>query len=156
MINIIAAIGKNRELGLNNKLIWHLPNDLKYFKEVTLNSTVVMGKKTFDSIGRPLPKRENIVLTHRPLEIENIKVINDLEKLKELLLQKEKVFIIGGFSLYKEFLLLADNLYLTEIDATHEADVYFPEFNKEKYIKEIISEEKEIGIFYKFTIYKRR
>lgn len=156
MINIIAAIGKNRELGLNNSLIWHLPKDLEYFKNVTTGKTIVMGRKTYESIGRPLSNRENVVLTKSELTNPKLIVINELEKLKKYILEKEEVFIIGGASLYNEFINLADTLYLTEIDESHVADTYFPIFNKEEYEKTIMGYEKEKGILYKFTKYKRK
>ena len=152
MISIIAAIGKNYELGLNNKLLWHIPNDLKYFKELTTGKTVVMGRKTYESIGKPLPNRENIVLTRQNIEIDNVNVVNDYKKILDL----EDVFIIGGEQIYKLFLPYADNIYLTEIAENKEADSYFPIFDKSLYTKEIIETNSYNDINYSFVIYRKK
>ena len=115
--SIIAAIGKNRELGKNNNLIWHLPNDLIFFKEVTSNHTIILVRKTFDSLPRMLPNRKHIVLTsseNLPSEVEVYKELKQLlEQYKD---STEEIFIIGGASIYSQFLEHSDKLYLTEID----------------------------------------
>ena len=156
MISIIAAIGKNNELGLNNDLIWHLPNDLKFFKEKTLNQNIVMGYNTFVSLGRILPNRKHIVLSFEkvrlPLEVIQF---NNLEDLNNYIKDKD-VFIIGGASMYKQFIDKADKLYLTEIDNTHKADVYFPNFDKSLFDKKILGTNSDNGINYTFTLYERK
>ncbi|MBQ6546537.1 MAG: dihydrofolate reductase [Bacilli bacterium] len=152
MINIIAAVGKNLELGLNNKLIWNIPEDLKYFKDVTTGKTVVMGRKTYESIGRPLPNRNNIVLTRKDIAIEGVNIVKNYEEILNL---EDETFIIGGESIYELFLPYADNLYLTEIDDSHEADSYFPYFDKELYEKEVIRDSSYNDINYSFVVYKR-
>ncbi len=156
MISIIAAIGKNNELGLNNDLIWHLPNDLKFFKEKTLNQNIVMGYNTFVSLGRVLPSRKHIVLSFEkvrlPLEVIQF---NNLEDLNNYIKDKD-VFIIGGASMYKQFIDKADKLYLTEIDDTHKADVYFPNFDKSLFDKKILGTNSDNGINYTFTLYERK
>ena len=156
MISIIAAIGKNNELGLNNDLIWHLPNDLKFFKEKTLNQNIVMGYNTFVSLGRVLPSRKHIVLSFEkvrlPLEVIQF---NNLEDLENYIKDKD-VFIIGGASMYKQFIDKADRLYLTEIDDTHKADVYFPNFDKSLFDKKILGTNSDNGINYTFTLYERK
>ncbi len=156
MISIIAAIGKNNELGLNNDLIWHLPNDLKFFKEKTLNQNIVMGYNTFVSLGRVLPSRKHIVLSFEkvrlPLEVIQF---NNLEDLNNYIKDKD-VFIIGGASMYKQFIDKADRLYLTEIDNTHKADVYFPNFDKSLFDKKILGTSSDNGINYTFTLYERK
>ena len=156
MISIIAAIGKNNELGLNNDLIWHLPNDLKFFKEKTLNQNIVMGYNTFVSLGRVLPSRKHIVLSFEkvrlPLEVIQF---NNLEDLNNYIKDKD-VFIIGGASMYKQFIDKADRLYLTEIDNTHKADVYFPKFDKSVFDKKILGTNSDNGINYTFTLYERK
>lgn len=156
MISIIAAIGKNNELGLNNDLIWHLPNDLKFFKEKTLNQNIVMGYNTFVSLGRILPNRKHIVLSFEkvrlPLEVIQF---NNLEDLNNYIKDKD-VFIIGGASMYKQFIDKADRLYLTEIDNTHKADVYFPNFDKSLFDKKILGTNSDNGINYTFTLYERK
>ncbi len=156
MISIIAAIGKNNELGLNNDLIWHLPNDLKFFKEKTLNQNIVMGYNTFVSLGRILPNRKHIVLSFEkvrlPLEVIQF---NNLEDLNNYIKDKD-VFIIGGASMYKQFIDKADRLYLTEIDDNHKADVYFPNFDKSLFDKKILGTNSDNGINYTFTLYERK
>lgn len=157
-IIMIAAIGKNNELGKDNNLIWHLKGDLKFFKEATMNHKIVMGYKTFESLGRLLPGREHIVLTHRDLQIEGVKIFNDFENLKEYLSSlDEDIYIIGGSSIYKLFIDITDELLLTKIDAEClNADAYFPEFNKENYEEEILSENKENDIPYKHVRLRRK
>ncbi len=156
MISIIAAIGKNNELGLNNDLIWHLPNDLKYFKEKTMNQTIVMGYNTFVSLGRILPNRKHVVLTFEKIRLPlDVIQFNNLEDLNNYIKDKD-VFIIGGASMYKQFIDKADRLYLTEIDDTHEADVYFPNFDKNLFNKKILGTNSDNGINYTFTLYERK
>ena len=156
MISIIAAIGKNNELGLNNDLIWHLPNDLKYFKEKTMNQTIVMGYNTFVSLGRILPNRKHVVLTFEKIRLPlDVIQFNNLEDLNNYIKDKD-VFIIGGASMYKQFIDKADKLYLTEIDDTHEADVYFPNFDKSLFNKKILGTNSDNGINYTFTLYERK
>ena len=156
MFSIITAKGKNNELGLNNDLIWHLPNDLKFFKEKTLNQNIVMGYNTFVSLGRVLPSRKHIVLSFEkvrlPLEVIQF---NNLEDLNNYIKDKD-VFIIGGASMYKQFIDKADRLYLTEIDDTHKADVYFPNFDKSLFDKKILGTNSDNGINYTFTLYERK
>ena len=152
MINIIAAVGKNLELGKDNKLIWHIPEDLRYFKEMTTNKTIVMGRKTYESIGKPLPNRKNIVLTRQNIKIDNVEVINDIEQVFDI---NDDIFIIGGETIYKLFLPYADHLYLTEIEDEREADSYFPSFDKQKYKKEIIKKDKYNNIDYSFVVYNK-
>ena len=159
-LSMIACVGKNLELGKNNDLIWHLPNDLKYFKKVTDGHVVVMGKNTFKSLPKVLPNRKNIVLTFPddteklPDEVEVFHGIEEfLESYKDY---QDEVFIIGGASIYKQFLKYADNLYLTEVDMESEADVYFPEFDKSLYDKETVLENSDNNINYKHVIYRRK
>ncbi len=156
--SIIAAIGKNNELGINNQLIWSLPNDLKFFKEKTTGKTIIMGRKTFESLPRMLPKRKHIVLSSKntfPEEVECFKSLEELfEKYND---SEEEIFVIGGASVYKSFLEYATKLYLTEIDAEcKNADAYFPKFDKNNYEREFLSENKDNEITYKHILYKRK
>ena len=156
--SIIAAIGKNRELGKDNDLIWHLPNDLKFFRQVTSNHTIVMGRNTFESLPRMLPNRKHIVLTSRdglPSEVEVYRELKQiLEKYKDT---EEEIFIIGGASIYTQFLEHSSKLYLTEIDAEEEtASVYFPEFNQQQYDREVLQENEDNGISYKHVLYIKK
>ena len=153
--SIIAAIGKNNEMGKDNQLLWHLPSDLKFFKETTLNHTVIMGKNTYLSIGRPLPKRTNIVLSSS-LEDDKVIVCKSLEEIKNYINEDEEIFIIGGYSIYKTFLPLASKLYLTHINKEFDADVFFPEVNYEEYTSEIVDEGIENNLEYKHVLYKRK
>lgn len=156
-ITIIAAIGKNNELGKNNDLIWKIPEDLKFFKEQTLNKPIVMGKNTLDSLPGLLPNRLHLVLTHQKIEeTEQLKVFNNYEKLLEFIDKlDEEVMIIGGAQIYKMFIDIADKLVLTEIDAIEEADTYFPIFNKKIWQKETISTHIFNDIKYTHVIYKK-
>jgi dihydrofolate reductase len=128
MISLLWAMDKNRGIGLNNELPWRLPEDLKYFKRVTMGKPIAMGRKTYDSIGRPLPGRENIVITRRQgLTIEGCTVIHDVKELVKR--EEEELFVIGGAEIFKEILPYADRLYITEIYEEFKADTFFPEID---------------------------
>lgn len=155
IINIIAAVGKNLELGKNNRLIWPIKEDLKYFKEKTTGKTVVMGENTYNSIGKALPNRNNIVLSYDKKKIKDVTVINDYNEV--FCLDEKEIFIIGGASIYRLFLPYAKSLYLTEIDMEDkDADCYFPSFDKTKYVKEIIGVNTKDDINYSFVCYRRK
>lgn len=157
MISIIAAIGKNRELGRGNDLIWHIKEDLKNFKNLTMGKYIVMGKNTYESLPKHLEGRKYIVLSSSLSEIENGLLFNDFNKLLEFIKDvDEEVMIIGGASIYKLFLPFADKLYLTEIDSEEKADVYFPDFNKEEYECNVVSTNEVDGLKYSFVIYERK
>lgn len=144
-ISIIAAVGRKRELGFGNKLPWHLPDDLKRFKALTRGYAVVMGRKTYQAIGRPLPERTNIIITrNKDFTAPGCVVVGSME---EAIAAAEKtngdagggaaesgeVFVIGGAEIYKLALPLANKMYLTHVDADMDADVYFPEFNEKEW-----------------------
>lgn len=157
MISIIAAIGKNKELGRGNDLIWHIKEDLKNFKNLTMGKYTVMGKNTYESLPKHLEGRKYIVLSSSLSEIENSLLFNDFNKLLEFIKDvDEEVMIIGGASIYKLFLPFADKLYLTEIDSEEKADVYFPDFNKEDYKCNVVSTNEVDGLKYSFVIYERK
>lgn len=155
MIYIIAALDQNRVIGYKGKLPWHIANDLKHFKHLTLNQTLIMGRKTYLSLNKSLKDREVFVLSHDPhFRAMDIQVFSSLEKAIKAANRKD-IFIAGGAEVYKEALPLADKLYLTEIDAAFKGDTYFPEFNKEDY------EMRETESFnepyhYRFVTYVRR
>ena len=146
MFSIIVAIGKNREIGKGNKLLWHIPEDLKNFKEITTGKTVIMGRKTFESIGRSLPNRKNIVLSKNgdkeSFEQKGIELYQNLENLiADYKNSGEEIFILGGEQMYREFMQkgLVSRLYISYIEfSDSEADAYFPEidYNSWKIIKE--------------------
>lgn len=157
MISIIAAVGKNLELGKENKLIWHLKSDLKNFKDLTMNKKIVMGKNTYLSLPKRLEGREYIILSNSLKDIENAHIFNDFETLLKYLQNlEEEVMIIGGASIYKLFLPYAYRLYLTEVDEDANADAYFPSFDTKDY--KIIEEKamQEDNLKYKFVIYEKR
>jgi len=130
IISIIVAIAKNRAIGKNNKLLWYLPNDLKHFKDVTSGHTVIMGRKTFDSVGKPLPRRRNIVVTRQDISIEGCEVVQSIEAALALCAGEDEVFIVGGAEIYRQAIPLTNRIYLTIIDQEFEGDTFFPELDK--------------------------
>lgn len=154
---MIAAVGKNGELGKNNNLIWHLKGDMQFFKNTTMNHVIVMGKNTFLSLPGLLKDRKHIVISHSndfPLDVEVYKSIDEfLEKYKDF---DGEIFIIGGAKIYNEFLKYSDKLYLTEIDSIDpSADVYFPYFDKNDYESDEIINNEENNIKYTIKVYRR-
>ncbi len=132
MISIIVAMDRNHVIGLNNDLPWYLPADLRYFKEKTTGNTIIMGRKTFESIGRPLPNRRNVVITRSDLDFpDGVEVIHDLETIKEWNERHpdKNFFIIGGGNIYRQAISFADRLYITWIDEEFTGDTYFPDFS---------------------------
>jgi len=130
MIKIIVATSKNKVIGNNNELIWKLSSDLKRFKELTTGHPVVMGRKTYESIGKPLPNRRNIIITRNlEYEVNGFEVVSSLEE--ALLLTNNDCFIIGGGEIYKQSLEVADKIYLTIVHKDFEGDTTFPELGKE-------------------------
>jgi len=128
-ISILAAIGKNNELGGNNQLLWKLSDDLKMFKQLTMGHCIVMGRKTFESIGKPLPGRKNIVVTSGMLDVEDVYTTTDLNHGIEMArgLGEDEVFIIGGAQLFNYAMDLADRMYISHVDGVFEdADVFLP------------------------------
>ena len=165
MIIIIAAVGKNLELGRNGGLIWRLPSDLKFFKEQTEGCMVAMGRNTFNSLPKKLPNRKHLVLTDVDdfnKSVEDVDVFYNFEALLEKVKrhsceENEHVYIIGGASIYRQFLPYADELILTEIEAeTDEADVYFPDFDKTLYTKYYLASNEDNGIKYNHVSYIRK
>ncbi|MCM2681300.1 type 3 dihydrofolate reductase [Echinimonas agarilytica] len=127
-IAMIAAMARNRVIGKNNQMPWHMPADLKHFKSVTMGKPVIMGRKTFESIGRPLPGRKNIVITRdAQYQVEGVEVVTTPEAAIQAVPDVEEVMIIGGGQIYVHFLPMATDLHLTFIDAEPEGDAFFPE-----------------------------
>ena len=130
MISIIVAVAKNGVIGDKNSLLWHLREDMIHFRTTTSGHPVVMGRKTYDSIGRPLPKRTNVVITRDTnLAIEGCTVVHSLDEAVAMFDKSEEVFIIGGAQIYKQALPIADRIYLTVIDKEYEGDTSFPEID---------------------------
>lgn len=153
-ISLIAAIASvNRALGKNNRLIYHIPEDLKRFKEITSGHPIIMGRKTFESIGMPLPNRTNIVITHDPeYYAEETEVVHSLDEALKQAQGKpgqDEIFIIGGGQIYQEAIKAANKLYLTIVEGNPEADTFFPDYSD---FKKIVSEEnhENDGLKYKF------
>ncbi len=158
-LTMIAATGLNNELGKNNSLIWHLKGDLQFFKQQTMGKKIIMGYNTFVSLPQPLKGREHLVLTHKQIDLgSDIKVYHSKQELlKSLKDLKEQLFVIGGASIYKEFMPNATKLLLTEIEQEDiEADAYFPTFNKEKWKREVLAKKEDNGIKYSHVLYKRK
>lgn len=158
---IIVAVASNNAIGRRNQLLWHLPGDMKYFKETTTGYPVIMGWMTYQSIGRPLPRRKNIVISIFPWPEapEDVVVVESLAEAYEKA-ESERVFVIGGAYTYAEAMESADSLYITHVhDAPEDADVFFPEINPEIW-EEVSRSEVHIdsvsGIMYHFSVYHRR
>jgi dihydrofolate reductase len=132
MITIVVAMGKNREIGADNQLLWHLPKDLKHFKELTSGHPIIMGRKTYESIGKPLPNRTNIVISRKNDWFEEgILIVGSIkEALKFAKKIDENVFIIGGGTIYEQTIDLADQLEVTLVDAELKADTFFPKIDE--------------------------
>ncbi|MBL4715185.1 MAG: dihydrofolate reductase [Bacteroidia bacterium] len=135
-INIIVAASSNNVIGKDNQLIWHLPDDLKFFKRTTMGCPLIMGRKTFESVGRPLPGRENIIVTRNTnFSFEGCTVVNSLTEAIETTNGNEQVFIAGGGEIYKEALSLVDIIYLTRVHHEFEGDTYFPVLNENEWVE---------------------
>ncbi len=156
-VSMIAAKGINNEIGKNNDLLWHISADLKFFKATTMGKSIIMGRKTFQSLPRALPGRKNIVISRNPdFEAPGAVVVTNAEDaLRES--ETDEVFIIGGASIYSEFFPLADRLYLTEVDfEDKDADVFFPSVDLSLWNREVLGEGEENSISYRFTLYTRK
>lgn len=167
MLSIIVAVAGNNAIGRKNELLWHISQDLKYFKATTTGHPVIMGRKTYDSIGRPLPGRRNIVLTRggevvgeiKNPDITSLEVVNDLEYVIEIAKGEGEFFVMGGGQLYKQTFEKADRLYITKIYAEAEdADTFFPEIKEGEWKVINCSErfmDQENGIEFQFVVYER-
>lgn len=139
-ISLIVAKSKNNVIGKNNQLPWHLPADLKHFKQITMGKPIIMGRKTFDSIGKPLPGRRNMIISRdKQLFVEGCEVFNSIDDALSAVKNEPEVMIIGGANLYAQTMSRAKCIYLTLIDAEIEGDTFFPELNQEW---KLVSEEK--------------
>ncbi|WP_373323194.1 dihydrofolate reductase [Alkalihalobacterium chitinilyticum] len=161
LISFLVAMDNNRVIGKDNDLPWSLPADLAYFKKVTMGHPIVMGRKTYESIGRPLPGRENIILTrNREYSVDGCTVLHSLADVKQVVDANDKeTFIIGGAEIFKEAFPIADKLYITHIDEEFDGDTYFPAFSDHEW-KEVsrekgIKDEKNPYDYY-FTVYERK
>ncbi len=164
-LSLIAAVARNGAIGKDNALLWRLPEDLQFFKRTTLGCPVIMGRKTYDSIGRPLPGRRNIVVTRNPLwQAAGVDAVTSLDTALALVADAPKVFVIGGAQLYAQALPLAHELVLTEVDADYAGDTFFPEWPKDAFTE--VSREAhhaappqgpdQQGMAYAFVVYQRK
>ena len=153
MITLIAACSKNRVIGKDNKLIWHLPEDLKRFKDLTLGNPIVMGRKTYESIGKSLPGRLNIILTkNRDFKADNCLIYNNIYDMLEIY-QQSNLFVIGGGEIYNMFLPYAKKIELTLIDRDFEGDTFFPQLGSD-WIESNVETNSNGEFEYKYITYK--
>jgi dihydrofolate reductase len=159
-LSLIAAVSRNNVIGKDNKMPWHLPADLQFFKTTTLGKPIIMGRKTWESLGRILPGRRHIVVTrNKDYTAEGVEIIHSTDAALKQASNVDEAVIIGGAHLYEEMLPLTDRLYLTEIDAEFEGDTFFPEWNKEEW--EVVSSDahpadEKNSFPYRFVVYDRR
>lgn len=154
-ISLIVAMAANRAIGLNNQMPWHLSADLKRFKQITMGHPIIMGRRTFEAIGRPLPGRINIIVSRNAGYRQNACYVeNDIESaIRTGCRLADEVFIIGGATLYEATLPLAENLYITQINREFEGDTFFPEFDKSRYVEtgnESVNNDTTAGFAYNF------
>ncbi len=158
IVTIVVAIAENHAIGKDNKLLWHLPNDLKHFKEITTGHTIIMGRKTYESVGKPLPNRRNIIVTRQNITIEGCEAVNSIEAALALCADDAEAFIVGGAEIYKQAMKLTDRIYLTVVHQKFEADSFFPEISKPEW-KEVYREDHEPdnknAIPYSFITFER-
>lgn len=134
MLSIIVAVAKNNVIGKDNKLIWHLPEDLKRFKQITTGKTIIMGRRTFESLGRVLPNRKHIVLCNdmeMNIDNENVEVVKDIKDLDKYINSSEENFVIGGATIYRLLMPYANKMYITKINEDFDGDAFFPEIKEE-------------------------
>ena len=162
MLSIIVAKAQNNIIGKDNKLLWHISEDLKRFKDLTTGHTIIMGRKTFESLGRVLPNRKHIVFTQNPdfkVNDENVKIVHSMLEIQEYIENKEENFVIGGAMIYNLLMPYANKMYITEIHKDFEGDTVFPKINLD--IWEEVSREKgedieQNNLEYDFVVYERK
>jgi len=158
-LSLIVAMASNYAIGLNNQMPWHLSADLKRFKQITLNSVILMGRKTHESIGRPLPERTNVIISQNPTyQATGCQVFNSIEQALNFCRQFPNIFVIGGASLYQRLLPKADKLYLTQIHQDFEGDTFFPIINQvewQEVSRETIKNDPRVNFSYSFIELER-
>jgi dihydrofolate reductase len=160
-ISIIVAIASNNAIGKDNKLLWHIPADMKYFKKITTGHTVIMGKNTFLSLpGGPLVNRRNIVISDDPHDhFDGCVIVNSINKAIEMCDEDAESFVIGGASVYRQFLPIATRLYVTKVNKSFEADTFFPEISSEEWIeisRELHEERERHDFSFEFIVFQRK
>ncbi len=159
MLSIIVAKAKNNVIGKDNKLLWHLPADLKRFKELTTGHVIIMGRKTFESIGKILPDRKHIIFSNNPdfkVNDENVEVVHSMLQIQEYIENNDENFVIGGAMIYNFLLPYVKKMYVTEIDKEFEGDACFPRINPETW-KEISREQgpEDEELHYEYVVYEK-
>lgn len=159
-LSIIVAMAQNHTIGVNNTLPWRCPEDLKHFKTLTMGHHMIMGRKTFDSIGRPLPGRTTVVATRNTdLKVDGCLIAHSLKEAIAACAGDEQIFIVGGAELYRQAIALADTLYITEIQQDIDGDAFFPDFDKNTWqetSREVRSQETPQPLNYHFVTYQRK
>lgn len=156
-VSLIVAVAKNGVIGVKNTLPWHLPEDLKHFRALTTGHHIIMGRKTYDSLGRLLPGRTTVIVTrNRNYQVEGAVVVHSLEEAVQVCANDSETFLIGGAEIYKDGLKLANKLYLTEIDAEYQGDAHFPEFDQAEW--QLVEQESHTsanGLGFSYKTYER-
>lgn len=129
-INIVVAAAENNAIGKNNRLLWHLPLDLKHFKQITTGQTILMGRKTYDSIGKPLPNRRNIIITRQPINLAGCEVAGSVEAALALCAEEKEVYIVGGAEIYRQMLPQTNRIFLTRVHKNFDGDTFFPSLHE--------------------------
>ena len=156
MISLIVAHDKNRVIGNDNKMPWHLPDDLQYFKEMTMGKPMIMGRKTFESIGRALPGRRNIVISrNKAYEAEGIELASTVEEALRLAGNVPEVMVIGGEQIFKTCLPMAERLYVTQINHAFEGDTYFPNYDDFTQVSAQPAVQTAEGYTFTYTVYEK-
>ena len=161
MLSIIVAKAKNNVIGKDNKLLWHIPDDLRRFRKLTENHTIIMGRKTFESLENVLPNRKHIVFSQNPdfkVNDENVEVVHSMLQIQEYIDSNEEAFVIGGAIIYNLLMPYVTKLYVTEVDKDFDGDAFFPRVNEEKW-REISREkgpkDEENNFDYEYIIYEK-
>ena len=161
MLSIIVAKAKNNTIGKNNKLLWNLHDDLKRFQDITTGHTIIMGRKTFDSMGKPLENRNNVILTHNKdfkIEGKNIEIVHSVMDLQKYIAEEQENFVIGGAMIYNLLMPYVTKLYVTEIHKDFEGDSFFPKINLDiwKEVSRKKGPKEENNLDYDYVIYEKK
>ena len=162
MLSIIVAKAKNNVIGKNNELIWKLPEDLKRFKQLTTGHTIIMGRKTFESLGRVLPNRKHIIFSQNPdfkVNDENVEIVHSMLQIQEYIEDKEEHFVIGGAMIYNLLMPYVTKMYVTQIDKEFEGDAFFPRIDENKWEvveRTEVMEDENSHLKYEYITYKRK
>lgn len=162
MLSIIVAKAKNNVIGKNNKMIWNIPEDLKKFKELTTGHVIIMGRKTFEALGRVLPDRKHVVFTQNPdfnIDDDNVEIVHSMLQIQQYIEDENENFVIGGAMIYNLLMPYVSKMYVTEIDKDFEGDTFFPRIDEKKW-EEISrnsgTEDEKIDFKYEYAVYNKR